>query len=133
MFQFREIGKGYQSICKFAAIMNMPSPMNVKSYIAINNNLLNIYNEVASASMSTAANETKGIISKSTNNNDVSAYQVSVDGNWRNRGHQSINGIVVQYQERMENILIQFCLLNFQKFVVIRTIESQYQNIKIGK
>ena len=51
----------------------MPSPMNVKNYIAINNNLLNIYDEVASASMSTAANETKEIISKSSNNNDVSA------------------------------------------------------------
>ena len=58
---FRETGKGYQSICKFAAVMNMPSPMNVKNYIAINNNLLNIYNEVASTSMSTASNETKEI------------------------------------------------------------------------
>ena len=65
--------------------MNMLSPMNVKNYIAINNNLLNIYNEVASANMSTAANETKEIISKSSNNNDVSACQVSVDGTWQER------------------------------------------------
>ena len=42
--------------------MNMPSPMNFKNYSAINNNLLNIYNEVASASMSSAANETKDIL-----------------------------------------------------------------------
>ena len=56
--------------------MNMPSPINVKNYIVTNNNLLSTYNEVASASMSIAANETKEIISKLSNNNDVSACQV---------------------------------------------------------
>ena len=30
---FRKIGKGYQAICKFAALMNMPSPMNFKTTV----------------------------------------------------------------------------------------------------
>ena len=62
--------------------MNMLSPMNFKKYSAINNNLLNIFNEFASVSISTAANETKETISKASNINDISACQVSVDGTW---------------------------------------------------
>ena len=58
----------------------MLSPMNFKKYSAINNNLLNIYNEVAPASISTAANETKETISKASSIIDIFACQVSVDG-----------------------------------------------------
>ena len=103
-------------------LMNMLSPMNFKKYSAINNNLLNVYNEVAPASISTAANETKETISKASSINDISACQVSVDETWQKRGYQSLNDIVTAVFRE-----------NSAKVVLIGTKKSQHQDIKIGK
>ena len=95
-----------------------------------NNNLLNIYNEVASASMSSAANETKDIISKSSNVNDVSACQVSVDGTWQKRGHQSLNSIVTAISRENGKCFDSILLTKFCKAC---SYWNKKKVIKIGK
>ena len=62
----------------------------------INEELFDVYEEVATASMLTAATETKGKYSTPDNIEKLglSYCRVSLDGSWQKRGHASLNGVV---------------------------------------
>ena len=78
---FREIGKGYRSLCTFASNMNMISPIARKSYDSINEKLHDAYETVAEQSTTNAAKETA--IALGCDPNNTTDCQVSVDGTWQ--------------------------------------------------
>ena len=61
---FREIGKGFESMKTFSRLMNMAEPINIKTYNAINDHLLEAHLVDADSSMSQAATEVKEISEK---------------------------------------------------------------------
>ena len=54
---FREIGLGHEAVKTFCGMMNMPPPMNKKSYDITSSKLHDTYVQTAQDSMKTAANE----------------------------------------------------------------------------
>ena len=93
-FAFREVGKGYSTIEKFAANMNMLQPVSKLRYHKINQNLHAAYVDTASKSMRAAAAEVKAIVLSDETAQDIADCQVSVDGTWQKRGFASLNGII---------------------------------------
>ena len=75
--------------------MNMPPPMNLKSYNNINNILHNVYDSASSECMKKAADEIRASV-----NTGASIHQlpvdcdISIDGAWQKRGYSSLNVIV---------------------------------------
>ena len=78
---FREIGKGYHSLCTFASNMNMISPIARKSYDSISEKLHDAYETVAEQSTTNAAKETA--IALGCDPNNTTDCQISVDGTWQ--------------------------------------------------
>jgi len=89
---FRELGKGYQSLRTFAAFMNMPPPMTPKNFNYLTKKLYKAYETVAIQSTTKAACQAR--MALCVDHNEPINCQVSVDGTWQKRGHQSLNGIV---------------------------------------
>ncbi|GFS97816.1 uncharacterized protein TNCV_2017881 [Trichonephila clavipes] len=82
----RCIGQGLESLKTFCAVMNLPNPVEQKSYDVINNKLSRVMKEVAEESMKRAAVEEN---SSSPDN----LLTVSGDGTWKTRGHSSLIGV----------------------------------------
>lgn len=91
VLSFREIGKGYQSIELFSALMNMPPAFSKPTYTNLNDILHTTYKKVADKSTASAA---ECLRKKAGDVNEIQNCQVSVDGTWQKRGHASINGVV---------------------------------------
>ena len=89
---FRELGKGYESLRTFAALMNTPPPMMPKYFNYLTNKLYKAYETVAIQSTNRTAFQTR--MNLCVDHNEHINGQVSVDGTWQKRGHQSHNGIV---------------------------------------
>ena len=90
MIAFREIGRGYQSILEFCKLMNMPPPMDRKSYCRSFTRLYQSYVKVAEQSMSRAAEQVDGAVDDA----GVANVTASFDGTWQKRGYSSLNGVV---------------------------------------
>ena len=80
---FREIGRGYQSILNFCKLMNMPSPMDKKSYRKTFTKLYRAYFNVAYQSISKAAED----ISITPEADGIANITASFDGTWQRRGY----------------------------------------------
>ena len=87
---FREIGRGYKSICAFFKLMNSPPPMDSRSYRKLFTKLYRAYRESASHSINAAAGEVKG----TPDEDGVKNVRASFDGTWQRRGYSSLNGVV---------------------------------------
>ena len=87
---FREIGRGYQSILNFCKLMNMPPPMDKKSYRKTFTKLYRAYSNVAYQSISKAAED----ISIAPEADGIKNIIASSDGTWQRRGYSSLNGVV---------------------------------------
>ena len=77
----------------FAALMSMPPPMTPKSFNYLTNKLCKAYETVAIQSTTRAAFQTR--MNLFVDHNKPINCQVSVDGTWQKRGHQSLNVIVI--------------------------------------
>ena len=101
LIAMREIGKGHTALSTFCGFMNMPQPMNVKPFNDMQENISNVYKEVANTSMKNAANEFRftdddehNAVDVSLDDNKVTDITVSCDGTWQRRGYSSLNGVV---------------------------------------
>ena len=92
---FREIGRGYQSILNFCKLVNMPPPMDKKSYRKTFTKLYRAYSNVAYQSTSKAAED----ISITPEADGIKNVTVSFDGTWQRRGYSSLNGVVTCISE----------------------------------
>lgn len=81
----RSIGKGLKDLQMFCTMMNLPCPVEQKTYDNINFKLCSVVCEVAKESMANAAAEEK----QSAGQNTIT---VSGDGTWKTRGHTSLIG-----------------------------------------
>ena len=91
---FREIGKGHEPLKTFNSCMNMPQPMTVKSFSAINEKLSVAYEEVAKGCMRRGAEEVRKT-PLTTEDSEIEDYQVAIDGTLQKRGYASLNGVIV--------------------------------------
>ena len=80
---FRELGIGYKSIRDFCMIMNIPPPMDSKSYCKNFTRLYRAYTEVAFKSTTDAAIEVEAPVDESGAKNVTESY----DGTWQRRGY----------------------------------------------
>ena len=91
VFTFREMGKGYKALLKFAQYMNMPGAITKRCYQAINDILHDAYHFVGDESVISAGREAYEQLEANT---VVKDCQVSVDGTWQKRGVSSLYGVV---------------------------------------
>ena len=88
VYGMRSCGRGYTSLEKLTALLNMPRPLTKKNYNIIIKKVTAAVIEVANETMIDAGNEIK---SKATdNNNEIIDTAVSVDGSWQKRGFGSV-------------------------------------------
>ena len=92
---FREIGRGYQSILNFCKLMNIPPPMDKKSYRKTFTKLYRAYSNVAYQQISKAAED----ISITPEADGIKNITASFDGTWQRRGYSSLNGVVTCISE----------------------------------
>ena len=86
VYAMRRCGVGHSGLEKCCGIMNLPPPVESKSYAALSNKISVAAQKVATCSMIEAAT-----ILKQTVGLDIG---VSVDGTWQKRGFSSLNGVV---------------------------------------
>ena len=88
----RNIGVGLGDLQHFTTLMNMPAPMDKKSYKRTVSAIQEATKYVADVSMSKAAEEVKALYDP----DDNGAYSIAVsgDGTWRKRGYTSSRGVV---------------------------------------
>ena len=85
----REIGKGHIDLLTFCGLMNLPPPMQSKTFNEMQENLFEAYKQVADVSMQNVANkfrfsEAEREIDLDTSYDDrLSNITVSGDGSWR--------------------------------------------------
>ena len=104
---FREMGKGYHSMCTFTSMMNMPPPMRANTYDKINDTLYTVYNNVAEQSMHNAAEETRHSLKHDIAAGEIINTGVTVDGAWSKRGLMyRLMDSSQQYQEQMGSVWI---------------------------
>ena len=134
-FAFREVGRGYSSIEKFAANMNMLQPVSTLQYHKINQKLHAAYVDTASKSMRAAAAEVKSLVLSDETAQDTADCQVSVDDTWQKRGFVSLNGIVTVISEengKCTDIEVNI-EVNIVTVVQYRIIKKVARSIKNGK
>ena len=98
----REIGRGHTSLSALCGVMNLPLPMNVKTYNDVQKKIASIYKEVTNHSIQNVANEFR--LKQQDDKNVEMIYKkfvnviaditVSGDGSWQQRGLSSLNGLV---------------------------------------
>lgn len=86
--------KGDLSMEIFAAVMNIPPPVQTKSNNRIVDLLHGAYEKTACANQSQAAQEVKETLKEDLTENYV-VDCVSIDGMWQQRGYSSLNRVVV--------------------------------------
>ena len=79
-----EIGKGFTGLSNFCSFLNLPPPMNVKTFNDMQEKIASAYNYVADGSMKNAANEFIPAQGQGNENNedDINGTTVSNDGSW---------------------------------------------------
>ena len=85
---FREIGRGYQSILNSCKLMNMPPPMDKKSYRKTFTKLYCAYSNAAYQSISKAAEDIL-IAPEADGIKNIHYITASFDGTWQQRGYSS--------------------------------------------
>ena len=83
---FREIGRGYAAINNFARCMNIHS-FAENAFENLNSKLCKAYKSSAEKSMKRSAESMQD-----NENNEPTRKRVKIDGDWRKRGHASLNG-----------------------------------------
>ena len=91
MMAFRELGRGHAGIVQFCKLMNIPPPMDSKTYRKSFTRLYSSYKKISEKSMLRAATEAKGT---DIDEAGVSNVIASFDGTWQKRGYSSLNGVV---------------------------------------
>ena len=104
---FREIGRGHEALKTFSACMDMPAPITIKAFNAINRVIHQVYGKVAFESMQRAANEIKIKHHATADASGIVDCQVSVDGTWQKRSYSSLNGVVTAISEEGKVIDLQ--------------------------
>ena len=89
---FREIGNGYEAMCNFCTIMNMPKPMTASSYENCLDEIHWAFQEECNLSQKKVALDVRR--EAEIEEADLFDCTVSIDGSWQTRGYSSINGVV---------------------------------------
>lgn len=92
VFASRNIGVGHQGLVKFAAVMNMSTPMNENSYRDSVDAVRKAAQTVCQQSMRSAVENVKKFYEP--DKDGVFDIGISGGGTWRGRGYSSIFGIV---------------------------------------
>ena len=87
---FREVGRGFTSLQDFCMYMNMPPPMDRKSYRKSFNRLYRAYKKISNESVISAAAD----VEASRDEGGVADVMASFDGSWQKRGYSSKNGVI---------------------------------------
>ena len=91
---FREIGKGHEGIENFSRVMNMHG-LSLPGYANIKKDMTIAYEIAANASMERAAEKVHNQAGHNVPMDpSIALCDVSVDGTWQKRGHNSLNGVV---------------------------------------
>lgn len=88
----RNVGIGKTGLDKFAALMNIPAPLNPNAYRDTVTILNTVAREAAEESMETAAEAVKEFYDEE--DDEICNIGVSGDGTWRRRGFKSSTGVV---------------------------------------
>ncbi|CAD6216267.1 GSCOCG00011326001-RA-CDS, partial [Cotesia congregata] len=86
IFVMRILGIGYEGLCKFCGLMDMPAFLDKATHTILLKQISDCGKTVAEALMKKAVNEEKEGISENENKNDLT---VSGDGTWQKRGYTS--------------------------------------------
>ena len=89
----RTVGQGVASARRFCVHMNLPLPLNPKSYSDCNNVLSDAAYTVALSTTNDATME----LHNGSNDEVMAACKVSCDGTWQRRGYSSLNGCMCYY------------------------------------
>ena len=90
---FREMGSGREAMETFAAVMNMPPPVQHRSYNNIVNMLHGAFENSALESKKNAVCEVREKLEVKSND-EVLECGVSIDGTWQRCEFASLNGVV---------------------------------------
>ncbi|XP_074098281.1 uncharacterized protein LOC141526972 [Cotesia typhae] len=88
----RILGIGYEGLCKFCGLMDMPSFLDKSTHTILLKQILNCSKTVAETFMMKAVNEEKQAMT-TTENEDINHLTVSGDGTWQQRGYTSSFGV----------------------------------------
>ncbi|XP_044579116.1 uncharacterized protein LOC123261532 [Cotesia glomerata] len=113
IFVMRILGIGYEGLCKFCGLMNMPSFLDKATHTILLKHILDCGKTVAEALMKKAMNQEKETTSENENKNDLT---VSGDGTWQKRGFTSsfgVSSIIGYYTGKILDINIKsaYCKL----------------------
>lgn len=92
IFVMRILGIGYEGLCKFCGLMDMPSFLDKSTHTILLKQILNCSKTVAETFMTKAVNEEKQAM-PTTENEDINHLTVSGDGTWQKRGYTSSFGV----------------------------------------
>ncbi|XP_057339915.1 uncharacterized protein LOC130677250 isoform X1 [Microplitis mediator] len=92
IFVMRILGIGYEGLCKFCGLMDMPSFLDKSTHTILLKQILNCSKAVAETFMTKAVNEEKQAM-PTTENEDINHLTVSGDGTWQKRGYTSSFGV----------------------------------------
>ena len=86
-----EVGKGFTGLSNFYSFLNLPPPINVKTFNDMQEKIASAYNYVADGSMKNAANEFIPAQGQGNENiaDNITDITVSNDGSWQKCGHSS--------------------------------------------
>ena len=105
---FREIGQGHQAMKIFASILNMPSPITLKSFNKINSNLLPFYEATSCDCMKDAVTEVRKNVCPTAAENNIIDIQIGIYGSWQKRGHSSLNGVCTAVAKTNRKINLRY-------------------------
>ena len=92
MIAFRENGLGHTGMSTFCRCMNIPPPMNIRTFEDLNSDIHNAYVKTAQESMSNAGKAVHE--SAKDREQEFANITVSGDGAWQKRGYSSLNGVM---------------------------------------
>ena len=88
---------GHTALEKLCGFLNLPEPPHATTVSDIQKNIVDAYNNIASQSMISTANEKEG----TRDENGICDITVSCDGTWQKRGYNS--GKCIDYRMRTKN------------------------------
>ena len=89
LYAFRATGKSRSGATKFYGLMNIPPPLQNKSYKLQESHLDSAARKVSTESMTQAAAEIHSTVGDQT----LTEAHISAVGTWQKRGYLSLNGI----------------------------------------
>ena len=87
----RAIGQGRAGLATFTGLMGMHPPVSASNFSTHNKRLKEATDKVCAANQSAAAKHLR----KDAAADEIVNVQVTCDGTWARRGHQSLYGVVV--------------------------------------